>query len=189
MKKEELNSLPKDPSKRLREVSKRVIKVFGAEAYERFRTKFFGQKMSANKFYPVFEALGGTYKGKGQVYMEKIWNDFVAADGTVPNIKKFAMLERDVLKVAGSMVVEDWSEVQKDLINLIEWGIEVKEPMAIYLGEKMGQIFKLKMTPEIERKIEAFFLYQNNTGNNIRLYNSILGLIVCYNNYSHYYIN
>lgn len=164
MTKEELQSLSKRPAYRVREVSKRVVKLFGMKAYENFRTKFFGQNLKLDKFYPVLEAAGGTYKGLGQMYMENIWGDFVDDDGAFPNLQKFTMLERDVLKVAGSMVVEDWNDVQKDLINLIEWGIEVKEPMAIYLGEKMGEIFKLKMTPEIERKIEAFFLYQNNRG-------------------------
>ena len=159
-----MQSLSNNPSQRLNEVSRQVVHMFGMDAYERFRTNFFGQDTDIDKFYPVFEAMGGTYKGLGHIYMENIWEDFISEDGSIPNIQKFIILERDVLKEAGSMVVEDWTEVQRDLINLIEWGIEVKEPMAIYLGEKMGEIFKLKMTPEIERKIEAFFLYQNNKG-------------------------
>ena len=84
------------------------------DAYERFRTHFFGQDVDMDKFYPVLEEVGGTYKGLGQIYMENIWDDFITDDNTFPNIQKFTMLERDVLKVAGSMVVEDWNDVQKD---------------------------------------------------------------------------
>jgi hypothetical protein len=137
---------------------------YGFKFYDRLRRLLFQKapKYRSIKFNPLKKGLGLKSRGIGPPHMESAFRDFITKDFKFPNLKKFVQLERDVLKDAGNLVCEDWAEVQEDLIEFIEWGIETKEPLAIYLAEKMAEIFRLKMSIETERKIEAFFLYQNN---------------------------